>query len=223
VSPALVIFDCDGVLVDSERISHEVLVAMLAEHGVRMGFDEALDRFMGTSMQRCMEIVEQLCGVPAVQFLPAFRARTFAAFEAGLEPVPGILQALQAVQSLRLPCCVASNGPHEKMRLTLRRTGLLARFEHRVFSADDVPRPKPAPDLFLHAAARMNADPAACVVVEDSPTGIAAARAAGMAAWGYAGMTPAARLASAGAHATFVSMQELPARLRAAAEPRAAT
>ena len=216
MSPALVIFDCDGVLVDSERISHEVLVAMMAEHGVSMTFDEALDRFMGTSMQRCMEIVEQLCGVPAAQFLPAFRARSFAAFEADLQPIEGIQDALAG---LSLPYCVASNGPREKMRLTLRRTGLLARFEHGLFSADDVPRPKPAPDLFLHAAARMNAEPAACVVVEDSPTGIAAARAAGMTAWGYAGMTPAARLTDAGAHATFVSMRDLPARLAAASFP----
>lgn len=214
MSPALVIFDCDGVLVDSERISHEVLIAMLAERGVAMSFDEAVDRFMGSSMQRCLEIVEQLCGAPPAQFLPAFRARTFAAFEADLEPVPGILDALAA---LRLPCCVASNGPHEKMHVTLRRTGLMAQFAGRVFSADDVAHPKPAPDLFLHAAARMNVDPAACLVVEDSPTGIAAARAAGMTAWGYAGMTPAARLADAGAHATFASMQDLPARLAAAA------
>lgn len=219
MSPALVIFDCDGVLVDSERISHEVLIAMLAEHGVAMSFDEAVDRFMGTSMQRCMEIVQQLSGVPAAQFLPAFRARTFAAFEADLQPVPGIGEALAG---LGLPFCVASNGPREKMQLTLRRTGLLPRFEHGLFSADDVPRPKPAPDLFLHAAARMNAEPAACLVVEDSPTGIAAARAAGMTAWGYAGMTPAARLVDAGAHATFASMHQLPARLTAAAAAGAA-
>lgn len=213
MSPALVIFDCDGVLVDSERISHEVLIAMLAERGVTMGFDEAVDRFMGSSMQRCLEIVEQLCGAPPSQFLPAFRARTFAAFEADLQPIDGIGEVLAG---LPLPFCVASNGPREKMRLTLRRTGLLARFEHGLFSADDVARPKPAPDLFLHAAAHMRADPAACIVVEDSPTGIAAARAAGMTAWGYAGMTPAARLAEAGAQATFASMRELPARLAAA-------
>jgi HAD superfamily hydrolase (TIGR01509 family) len=180
---------------------------------------EAVDRFMGTSMQRCMEIVQRLSGVPAAQFLPAFRARTFAAFEADLQPVPGIGEALAG---LGLPFCVASNGPREKMQLTLRRTGLLPRFEHGLFSADDVPRPKPAPDLFLHAAARMNAEPAACLVVEDSPTGIAAARAAGMTAWGYAGMTPAARLVDAGAHATFASMHQLPARLTAAAAAGAA-
>lgn len=205
--PQLIIFDCDGVLVDSERISHEVLLAMLQEFGVSMTLDQALDRFMGTSMQRCLELVGQLLGgAPPAGFLDNFRQRSFEAFNAQLVPVPGIVELLDA---LTLPCCVASNGPRAKMLLTLGKTGLLPRFTGRLFSADDVARPKPAPDLFLHAAASLQAQPGACVVVEDSPTGVAAAKAAGMVVFGYAGMTPARRLVEAGADAVFASMSAL--------------
>ncbi len=209
--PVLVIFDCDGVLVDSERISHIVLQQMLAEHGVHIGFDEAVARFMGTSMPHTLAVVQQLTGVPPEAFLPAFRARTYEAFTSQLEPVAGIVALLD---SLATPYCVASNGPREKMELTLGRTGLLGRFvPGRLFSADDVVNPKPAPDLFLHAAASLAVPPEACVVVEDTPTGVRAARAAGMRALGYAAMTPAARLHEAGAHAVFDSMSTLPALL----------
>lgn len=209
-APALVIFDCDGVLVDSERISHLVLQAMLAEHGAPMSFDEAVATFMGASMPQALARVQALTGVPPEDFLPRFRARSYAAFAATLSPVPGV-PALLA--SLATPFCVASNGPHEKMRLTLTRTGLIGFFGGRMFSADDVPHPKPAPDLFLHAAARMAAAPSTCVVVEDSPTGVRAARAAGMAVVGYAAMTPAARLRDAGAVQVFDRMEALPALL----------
>lgn len=210
-APALVIFDCDGVLVDSERVSHLVLQAMLAEHGVALGFDEAVARFMGTSMPHTLAVVHELTGVPPDVFLPAFRARTFEAFAADLEPVPGVPEVLGMLDKGVTPYCVASNGPREKMELTLGRTGLLPRFvPGRLFSADDVARPKPEPDLFLHAAARLGAPPTACIVVEDTPTGVRAARAAGMRVFGYAAMTPVARLQEAGAHATFDSMAALP-------------
>lgn len=208
--PDLIIFDCDGVLVDSERISHEVMIAMLAERGVAMSFDDAVARFMGTSMPHALEVVRQLTGEAPESFLPAFRERTFAAFSAELQPVPGVPELLAA---LTLPVCVASNGPREKMALTLGRTGLLPRFEGRLFSADDVARPKPAPDLFLLAAERLSARPQACIVIEDSPTGVAAARAAGMRVFGYAAMTPAQRLHDAGADAVFDTMAALPALL----------
>lgn len=208
---ALVIFDCDGVLVDSEPLAHRVLVAMLAEHGVRMGFDEALSLFLGTSMARCLELVERLTGVPPARFLPAFRARTYAAFAAELQPVRGVAELLPA---LPIPYCVASNGPREKMAFTLGRTGLIDRFAGRMFSADDVARPKPAPDLFLYAAQRMGARPESCMVVEDSPSGIHAARAAAMVAIGYAALTPAERLLDAGAHAVIDALEQLPPLVR---------
>jgi HAD superfamily hydrolase (TIGR01509 family) len=216
-SPRLVIFDCDGVLVDSERISHLVLQQLLAERGVHIGFDEAVARFMGSSMPHTLSVVQLMTGVPPEEFLPAFRDRTFEAFATQLEPVAGIVAVLDG---LAMPYCVASNGPRVKMELTLGNTGLLHRFvPGRLFSADDVANPKPAPDLFLHAAARMAVPPEACVVVEDTPTGVRAARAAGMRALGYCAMTPAARLEEAGAHAVFDSMAALPALLSLSTTP----
>jgi HAD superfamily hydrolase (TIGR01509 family) len=202
----LVIFDCDGVLVDSERLSHEVLCEMLAEHGVDWSLQQALERFMGGSAAVTVERWTALTGVGGDVFLPAFERRSVAAFEARLGAVPGVVDVLD---SLDAPYCVASNGPHAKMRCTLGLTGLLPRFDGRVFSADDVARPKPAPDLFLHAAATLGAMPADCVVVEDSPTGVAAARAAGMRVLGYAAMTPVERLRAAGADAVFERMDQL--------------
>jgi HAD superfamily hydrolase (TIGR01509 family) len=132
----------------------------------------------------------------------------FAAFETELAPVPGVVDALDAIA---LPSCVASSGSHEKMRWTLAHTGLLERFEGRLFSAMDVEHGKPAPDLFLHAAATMGWEPAECAVVEDSAAGVEAARRAGMSALGYAGRTPAAQLEGA---RVFTDMAELPALLQ---------
>ena len=209
-APGLVIFDCDGVLVDSERISHQVLLDMLAERGHRLSFEEAVATFMGSSMQRTLELVETMVQVPPEEFLPAFRTRTFDAFMSSLQPVAGVPELLDALVT---PFCVASNGPREKMTLTLTRTGLMRHFADRLFSADDVERPKPAPDLFLLAAARLGVEPASCVVIEDSPTGVRAARAAGMTVFGYAALMSAQHLRDAGAHRIFDRMQDLPALL----------
>lgn len=206
-APALVIFDCDGVLVDSERISHTVLQSLLAERGAMLTLEETIERFMGHSMIRTLELVEELTSAPPDEFLPVFRAATYQAFALGLSPVAGVADLLAR---MRIPYCVASNGPREKMTLTLGKTGLLHCFADKMFSADDVEKPKPAPDLFLHAARRMGASPEECVVVEDSPTGIRAARAAGMSALGFAAVTPAERLVQAGAARTFTSMSSLP-------------
>lgn len=209
--PSLIIFDCDGVLVDSEYISHHLIVEMLAEHSVSITFEEAVDLFIGSSNTGLLEKVQTLCGgsVPEY-FLERFRERMFAAFESGLEAVSGIEAVLE---SLAVPFCVASNGRHAKMRVSLGKTGLLRHFAGRMFSADDVNHPKPAPDLFLHAARTHGVDPADCAVIEDTPTGIRAARAAGMRAFGYAAMTRPERLLEAGAHAVFQRMEELPALL----------
>jgi HAD superfamily hydrolase (TIGR01509 family) len=205
--PALVIFDCDGVLVDSESISHAVLQSLLAERGVTLTLEATVDRFMGTTMTRCLELVEELTSVPPEEFLPAFRAATYRAFRSELSPVAGVPELLARLQ---VPYCVASNGPREKMMLTLEKTGLLGRFTGRMFSADDVANPKPAPDLLLHAARRLGAAPENCVVVEDSPVGVRAARAANMSVLGFAAATPAGRLLQAGAADTFTSMSSLP-------------
>jgi HAD superfamily hydrolase (TIGR01509 family) len=209
----MVIFDCDGVLVDSERLSHQVLVDMLAERGVALGFDEAVELFIGASVAVGMVKVRELLGgeVP-VDFLPDMARRTKAAFRTGLTVVPGIVELLDALQR---PFCVASNGNHAKVNFTLGHTGLLPRFAGRIFTADDVAQPKPAPDLFLHAARTMGAAPRHTTVVEDTPTGISAAKAAGMRAIGYAAMTPAARLHAAGADAVVLTMAEVQALLAA--------
>jgi HAD superfamily hydrolase (TIGR01509 family) len=207
----LVIFDCDGVLVDSEPISHRVLVDMLSELGVEIGFDEAVELFIGSTLPRCLELVAQLLGrPPPADFAPQFGQRTRRAFSQALRPVAGV-EALLAW--LPVPCCVASNGNRAKMEFTLGHTGLLWRFEGRMYHADEVAHPKPAPDLFLHAARRHGAQPAQCVVIEDTPTGIVAARAAGMRAFGFAALTPASRLRQAGADTVFSRMDELRALL----------
>ncbi len=207
LSPILVIFDCDGVLVDSERLSHLVLQQMLEEYGTAITLQETLEHFMGTSTERCLAVLGSLIGRPApLDFLASFRDRTFEAFRTSLHPVPG---AAEAVANLKTHFCVASNGPREKMRFTLGHTGLLPHFEGRIFSAEDVSRPKPAPDLFIHAARAMSAAPKDCLVVEDSPTGVTAAKAAGMRVAGYAAMGHAKKLRDAGADIVFRDMREL--------------
>ncbi|MES2715996.1 MAG: HAD family hydrolase [Pseudomonadota bacterium] len=217
----MVIFDCDGVLVDSERLTHQVVVEMLAERGVALRFEEAVDRFIGMSMANgIVQLTDLLGGHLPAKFLPEMGRRTRAAFRAGLTTVPGIEAVLDGLQR---PFCVASNGNHAKVQFTLGHTGLLPRFTGhatgRIFTAEDVAQPKPAPDLFLLAARTLGAEPARTTVVEDTPTGVKAAKAAGMRAIGFAAMTPAGRLQAAGADAIAHSMAEVAALLAAEAGP----
>ncbi|MEW1632972.1 HAD family hydrolase [Streptomyces sp. NPDC093801] len=209
----LVIFDCDGVLVDSERIAARVQVALGAAWGWPLTEEEVVDRFIGRSHAAIREqIADRLGQETAAIWSERFEELHREAVDAGLAPVDGLPEALDA---LTLPTCVASSGSHDKMRHTLGRTGLYARFAGRIYSATEVARGKPAPDLFLHAARRMGVDPAACVVVEDSGPGVRAARAAGMRSLGYAGgLTPAARLEGPGT-TVFHDMRALPALVAA--------
>jgi len=212
----LVIFDCDGVLVDSEPLSNRALSEALTAAGHPMDVEETTRTFMGRSLLTCEAImVERFGAVP--DYLAEYERRLQAAFEASLEPVPGVVEALDAITH---PTCVASSGPHSKMRMSLGLVGLYERFDGRIFSAHDVQRGKPAPDLFLHAAARMGFEPRDCVVIEDSPVGVEAARAAGMRVLGYAGRTDPALLAPF-ADETFTGMRELPALIGCA--PRSAS
>jgi HAD superfamily hydrolase (TIGR01509 family) len=211
---ALVIFDCDGVLVDSEPIANAVFSAMLAELGLAVSDDDMVAHFVGRTTGHCVEIVEGMLGSPLPPgFTDDYQCRTQLALQSGLRAIPGVEAALDAI---RLPCCVASNGERDKMRMTLGLTGLLPRFEGRMYSADDVTHGKPAPDLFLHAARHCGVAPSACVVIEDSPSGVIAGIAAGMTVYGYAGLVPAARLQQAGAHQVFNDMRRLPALLEPA-------
>lgn len=204
----LVIFDCDGVLVDSERIAARVQVALGAELGWPLTEDAVVDRFIGRSHAAIREqVAAQLGKDVAATWSYRFEQLHREAVDAELAPVEGLPEALDA---LTLPTCVASSGTHDKMRHTLGRTGLYERFAGRIFSATEVSHGKPAPDLFLHAARHMGVDPDACVVVEDSQPGVIAARAAGMRSFGYAGgLTPAERLE--GPNTTvFHDMRKLP-------------
>jgi HAD superfamily hydrolase (TIGR01509 family) len=208
----LVIFDCDGVLVDSERITNEVFCAMLNELGLVVTLEDMFERFVGRSMPQSVALIDEMRGgqpVP-VTFYEELRLRAGTALRDNVKPIAGIDAALSVLQ---IPYCVASSGEHAKIRLTLGATGLLPRFEGRIFSVVDVEHPKPAPDVFLLAARTMGVSPSGCVVVEDTPTGIRAAVAAGMHAIGFAMHTPAQRLIDAGAHEILIDMQELPALL----------
>jgi len=206
-----VIFDCDGVLVDSERIAVRVDAVVLGRLGWELTEAEIIDRFMGRSEAYMVGEIEAALGHPLAadwdaEFVPLSRE----ALAAELEPVDGVVEALDAIAT---PTCVASSSTHERLRFTLGLTGLLERFDGRIFSAADVANGKPAPDLFLHAAASLGADPARCAVVEDSRYGVEAARAAGMRAFGYAGgLTVVERLAGP-ATTVFSDMRELPALL----------
>jgi HAD superfamily hydrolase (TIGR01509 family) len=208
----LIIFDCDGVLVDSERVTNAVFARMLNELGLPVTLDDMFSDFVGLSMAQCLkQVAERLGRAPPPGFEAEYRRRSQAALEAELKVVAGVPQMLEA---LRLPYCVASNGSHDKMRATLGLTGLLPRFAGRMFSAQEVAAPKPAPDVFLHAARSLDVDPARCLVVEDTPTGVRAGVAAGMTVWAYAALMPASRLIEAGAASAFAQMADLPLLLQ---------
>ncbi|MCZ7458741.1 HAD family hydrolase [Streptomyces sp. WMMC940] len=205
----LVIFDNDGVLVDSEPLSNTILAAYLTELGHPTSYAESVRDYMGAAVHRVHDLVLERTGKRLPDdFDETLHARVFAAFERELTPVAGVVDVLDELTTDGVPYCVASSGSHERIRVGHRKTGLDTWFRAgSVFSAQDVGRGKPAPDLFLHAAERMGVAPARCVVVEDSPLGVTAALAAGMDVYGFTAMTPAAKLA--GAHGFFADMTEL--------------
>ncbi|MFI1227504.1 MULTISPECIES: HAD family hydrolase [unclassified Streptomyces] len=210
----LVIFDCDGVLVDTERIALRVQRRIGVELGWPLTERAIIEMFMGRSLTAIGDAVEARLGRSAAhRWIELFERYHRDAVDAGLTPVDGLPEALDALAAAALATCVASSGTHEKMRHTLGRTGLYERFAGRIHSATEVGRGKPAPDLFLYAAERMGVDPAACVVVEDSRPGVLAARSAGMRCLGYGGgVTPAEWLTGPGT-TVFHDMRELPALL----------
>jgi HAD superfamily hydrolase (TIGR01509 family) len=174
----LVIFDCDGTLVDSETVATEVLVEYLAELGMQLSVDEALIRFKGGRMADCVAELEIMRAQPLpADFVKVLRERIALMLHQRLQPIEG---ALELVKSLKLPFCLASNGPLKQIELSLGVTGLLPYFEGRIYSAYEVGSWKPEPDLFLHAAGKMGVEPYRCAVVEDSVPGVQAGLAAGM-------------------------------------------
>ena len=209
----LVIFDCDGVLVDSEPLANRSFAAALKTVGLDWTVEETMRRLMGRSLKSCGEIVEAEIGRPLPRdFFDKMQAVTYESFRsAPLLPVPGVKAAIEAVQKAGCETCVASSGAVEKMKLTLGLTGLWDLFGGHVFSSSMVRRGKPYPDLFLHAAIEMNVQPFDCVVVEDSVPGVQAARSAGMRVLGYVGAPYADRDAMGAAGAfLFRDMKQLP-------------
>ena len=213
--PELVIFDCDGVLVDSEPASNRLLAQCFAEAGFPISFEDCVRDFVGLGLETCAEQAERRFGRPLPDgFVDQVRDRTVAALSVEIEAVVGAPGAVAALAEAGLSLCVASSGEFSKMRVTLGATGLWAAFHPHIFSASQVARGKPHPDLFLFAAERMGVAPEKCTVIEDSSYGIAAAKAAGMRALGYVGGALAKDLAAYGCE-TFADMGELPARLAA--------
>ena len=210
----LVIFDCDGVLVDSEPLSNRILAERLSGIGLPTTAERSMAEYMGRSWASCQALIEQRLGRTLPHdFADGYHEELYAALRSEVEPVAGVVAALDAIGT---PACVASSGSHEKIRTSLGATGLLERFDGRIFSATEVEHGKPAPDLFLHAARSLGAEPARCVVVEDATAGVQAGRAAGMVVLGYAGLTAPELLAAEGA-SVFASMAELPALINGSA------
>ncbi len=207
----LVIFDCDGVLVDSERLAVRTEAKILSDLGWPLTETEIVERFVGRSAAYMQVEIERHLG-RGIDWDAEFEPRYREVFERELVAVPGIVEALDEIT---FPVCVASSGSHEKMRFTLGKTGLFDRFDGRIFSVDQVAQGKPAPDIFLFAAKQMGASPNRCAVVEDSVSGVNAGLSAGMAVFAFAGgVTRAGSLSIEGA-VVFDDMRELPAMLGA--------
>jgi HAD superfamily hydrolase (TIGR01509 family) len=206
----LIIFDCDGVLVDSERVANEVFARVLDEVcGLKFTLDDMFDTFVGHSRAQCLQKIENMIGEPPPAELDLRYQRDInEALERTVQAIDGIEIVLG---SLSLPYCVASSGSHDKMKMTLGKTELMHFFDGNIFSTSEVERGKPHPDIYLHAARSMGIDdPARCAVVEDSPIGVTGAVAAGMQVFGFAELMPAERLHQAGAHRVFERMPDLP-------------
>ncbi len=196
-----IIFDCDGVLVDSEGISTAVLIEMANELGGAIELEEARTNFTGKSLKSIFADLETVLQKQLPDnFEQAYRARSFEAFATKLQPIKGIQRLLDQIT---VPYCVASNGPLEKIRLNLTKTGLLKKFKNRIFSAYEIGKWKPDPALFLYAAAQMGFEPQECVVIEDSSAGVIAARKAGFEVFGFANQHNQQELEKEGAKVFF--------------------
>ncbi|MFJ5380691.1 HAD family hydrolase [Cupriavidus sp. CER94] len=212
-----VIFDCDGVLVDSEPIVHRVLNRVLNELGIEITLEESMKWFLGRAVRDELGNIEARLGKPLPRnFLSEWFVRRDAALIEELEAVPHIRQTIEAIKASGLPVCVASGADRIKVKLQLTHTDLLGLFvdphdqrEH-IFSATEVEHSKPAPDVYLLAARTMGVEPSRCAVVEDSPTGATAGVAAGMTVFGYAARTDADELRAAGVKTIFTDMRDLP-------------
>jgi HAD superfamily hydrolase (TIGR01509 family) len=209
--PDLIIFDCDGVLVDSELLSCRCLSEVLAEFGFDLGVEQALELFLGRSSAAIGQYYRERGQVLPDEFLSCLKARVLETFAGVLQPIPEVGAVLSA---LKAPHCVASSSDMDRVALSLRVSGLASHFGERIYTAQMVKHGKPAPDLFFHAAERMGAQPARTLVIEDSVSGVQAAKAAGMMAWGFVGGSHyrsrdgRAMLSAAGADRVFARMSD---------------
>jgi len=208
----LVIFDCDGVLVDTEEVANRFMAALLTDAGYEISYEDCRRRFVGRTIEAVQEMVERDSGLDLGRNWPTtVRFGTERAFQRGVKAVPGARTAILTLRDAGVPFCVASSGRFTKMRMSLGKAGLLPFVEDVLFSAEQVVHGKPAPDLFLHAAASMGMEPDAAVVIEGSVPGVQAAVAAEMRVFGYAGdpLNDAAGMRAAGAE-LFLDMKNLP-------------
>jgi HAD superfamily hydrolase (TIGR01509 family) len=209
--PDLIIFDCDGVLVDSELLSCRCLSEVLAEYGLELNVEQALNLFLGRSTAAIGQYYRERGQILPDDFLPRLKARVLETFAGTLQPIRGVDVVLS---ELKTPRCVASSSDIDRVSLSLNVTGLALHFDSRLYTAQMVKHGKPAPDLFLYAAEKMKADPKRALVIEDSVSGVLAAKAAGMTVWGfiggshYHGRDGHAILTAAGADRVFARMSD---------------
>ena len=213
MTPKGLIFDCDGVIVDSEYPTFVLLARDFADYGLNLTPDQIAQDFTGGTMAGVANMARSKGADLPLDWVPAFYEKLYAHLALGTPLVPGILGVLDKLDAHAIPYAVGSNGSDRKMQVTLGQyPGLIQRFQGRLFSGQTLGKPKPAPDLYLHAARALGVAPSHCVVVEDSPTGAKAARAAGMRCMGYALAGHADGLRAAGA-VIFNDMAELPGLL----------
>ncbi len=209
----LVIFDCDGVLVDSEKITQQALMGLLnTECQLSLTLEDMYQKFLGRSIDELVETIEFMTGK---ENLCDLKEKCNDVINRTLsDKVMPVKVIHQAIRGISIPYCIASSGTYEKMQITLEKTDLLPLFVENIYSTSEVERGKPYPDVYLHAAHSMGVfDPAKCVVVEDSPLGVKGGCATGMTVLGYSGDTDAQKLIDAGAHLTFDNMSELPLKI----------
>ncbi|WP_246157960.1 HAD family hydrolase [Catellatospora sichuanensis] len=206
-----VVFDCDGVLVDSEIINNAVFAEMVTRAGLPTTLEQSIERYMGRATAECVADVERELGRPVGFDLPAaYEREVMARQQDELVAVDGVRELLDLLRAASVPVCVASSGTPQEIAFRLRVTGLGGYFGAHCYSASMVARGKPAPDLFLLAADRIGVDPADCALIEDSPFGVRGGRAAGMTVLGYAALASAGTLAAAGAEHVVTAMAQVP-------------
>lgn len=211
--PAAVLFDCDGVVIDSEPPTFNLLAEDLSQRGLTLSHAEMERLFLGGTIERVGKIARELGGDIPDDWVPYFYDRLYARLEQGAPLIPGVMGVFEALDAAGVPYAIGSNGTGRKMEITIgQHRDLARRLQGRLFSGVDLKMLKPAPDLYLHAARALGADPLRCVVIEDSATGARAARAAGMRCMGYAPTGATAALLAEGAE-PFARMADLPGLL----------